>query len=631
MLCDIGDDTTSTGGSWYLGVVAGLIPITAVVALDPQGWFPFSVAKWWSTLTVALLAAALAAAQRPMPSAAPLPRLERATIALMVMLLVVVGLSSLVALDGWYAWVGTPIRHLGLLAWFVFALMFAVGRRVGADDEASGVAIRGTLVAGLLLGLYCMLELIAGPPVEFVSNSSRLGGTFGSAAYLGAACCLLLPVALGASIDGAEARSWRIVGALASAGVAVAVIGSGSRSALVGLAVSGVVVTGCALFGRAVPDRNARSGPVMSSGAAVTVVLSGGLAVVAATWAGVFERTAGWTSRLDEWRIALRAIVAHPVTGVGPEGYRLVVGRFIDADYVRRYGESTGIDRAHSGVLDVTITSGIVAGAIYLALLGVVCWSAVRLIRRGYNTASARCIGLGGAVIGYAVQQQLLFPIAELDPVFWLLAGIVVVRARPFSGVHDNVLADEPTRRRRQAKIGTVAAALLALAVTLSAVSGVRAVAADRLARDAIRASDVDVAIKRAEAATRRAPHDIRHRLLLARSHERERSLTGIDRALEGVDAALDISPLEPTARFERARLLSLRAAITGDGTDRLAAAQAWDDEFERSPYCARCHLEAGLAALERGDTAAARTSLATAADLGNERALVIIDQVPQD
>lgn len=267
-----------------------------MVALDPQGWFSFSVAKWWSTLTVACVAAALAAALRRTPSTAPSPRLERATVAL----LVVVGLSSLFALDGWYAWVGTPIRHPGLLALVVFAAMFAVGRRVAADDDASVAAIRGTLVAGLLLGLYCTVELIAGAPIEFVSNSSRLGGPFGSAAYLGAACCLLLPVALGAAIDGAGVRSWRIVGAVAAAGVAVAVVGSGSRAALVGLAVSGAVIAVGALLGRASADRNSRSLPVMSAGAVVTLVLSVAFAVVAATWAGVFERTARWTSRLDE-------------------------------------------------------------------------------------------------------------------------------------------------------------------------------------------------------------------------------------------------------------------------------------------------------------------------------------------
>lgn len=34
-------------------------------------------------------------------------------------------------------------------------------------------------------------------------------------------------------------------------------------------------------------------------------------------------------------------------------------------------------------------------------------------------------------MIADAVQQQLLFPIAELDPVSWLLTGIVVALARP--------------------------------------------------------------------------------------------------------------------------------------------------------------------------------------------------------
>ena len=580
------------------------------------------------TLTVALLAAALAAALRPAPPAESAPTLERATLALMLTLLVVIGVSSLVALDGWYAWVGTPIRHLGMLAWVVFAAMFLVGRRVGVDREASRSAIRGISVAGLLLGLYCTLELIAGPPVDFVSNSSRLGGPFGSAAYLGAASCLLLPVALGTAIDGGEARSWRIVGAVASVGVAGAVVGSGSRAALVGLALSGVVV---AVLGRAVVDRRLRALSVMPAGAVVILVISVALAVFGAGRTGVFERTAGWTSRLDEWRIALRTIADHPVTGVGPEGYRLVVGRFVDSDYGRRYGESTGIDRAHSGLLDVAITSGVVAGVVYLALLGAVCWSAVRLIRRGYNTASTTDIGLGSAVIAYAVQQQLLFPIAEIDPVFWLLAATVVVRARTCHGVVGTAPGDEPTRRRRQVTVGALVAALLVLAATLSAVSGVRAVAADRLARDAIRAIDVDVALDRAQAATHRAPNDIRHRLLLARSHERERSLGGVDWAIDAADAALDISPLEPTARFERARLLSLRADITGTSADRLAAARAWDDEIARSPYCARCHLGAGLAALERDDTEAARVSLTTAAGLGNEQALAILDQAPQD
>jgi len=51
----ISDDETLPSGSWYLGAAAGLVPIAAVLALDPQGWFPYTVAKWWAVLVVVLI------------------------------------------------------------------------------------------------------------------------------------------------------------------------------------------------------------------------------------------------------------------------------------------------------------------------------------------------------------------------------------------------------------------------------------------------------------------------------------------------------------------------------------------------------------------------------------------------
>jgi len=63
----ISDDTTLPSGSWYLGAAAGLVPSAAVLSLDPQGWFPFTLAKWW----VVLLAATIAATSSTRRAAAP--------------------------------------------------------------------------------------------------------------------------------------------------------------------------------------------------------------------------------------------------------------------------------------------------------------------------------------------------------------------------------------------------------------------------------------------------------------------------------------------------------------------------------------------------------------------------------
>lgn len=60
----------------------------------------------------------------------------------------------------------------------------------------------------------------------------------------------------------------------------------------------------------------------------------------------------GGATRVDEWRVAGRVLVAHPVTGVGPEGYRIAFAEGVDEAYERRHGRDPLPDRAHAGPLD---------------------------------------------------------------------------------------------------------------------------------------------------------------------------------------------------------------------------------------------------------------------------------------
>ena len=80
-----------------------------------------------------------------------------------------------------------------------------------------------------------------------------------------------------------------------------------------------------------------------------------------------------------------------------------------------------------------------------------------------------------------------------------------------------------------------------------------------------------------------------------------------------------------------RARLLALRASITGTTADRSTARSAWADLVADAPSCARCHLGVALAALERGDTDEAVGSLERAASLGNRDAARLLDRLAAD
>ena len=258
------------------------------------------------------------------------------------------------------------------------AVRRAVRRRPAGRRPPTGGWCCGRSRSRLLaVDAYAVAEWIGHPPVEVTGTTDRFGGPFGSPALLGAAVVLLLPVAVGTAFDTTERRAWRGAGALAAVGALVPLLGSGSRAALVALAVA-LVVGGAAVGVRTL--RTARRRWLAVSGLAVVAVL----VLIAVTPVG--DRLAATVdpgsgvarSRLDEWRVALDALGERPVLGVGPEGYRIAFPGSVDDAYVREHGRSTVTDRAHAGLLDVGLSSGLPGALAYAALVGLVVVHAVR-------------------------------------------------------------------------------------------------------------------------------------------------------------------------------------------------------------------------------------------------------------
>ena len=148
-------------------------------------------------------------------------------------------LSALVNGDAKVALLGHPDRHFGVVTWVLLFALFCAGQQV--VDQVTTLS-RASVVAALWVGGYCLWELLFGPPVSVATTTRRLLGPFGSAAFLGAACCLLLPVALGVALDRSEDRWWRRAAGAGAGLLAIALIGSGTRAAWLGAAVALVAV-----------------------------------------------------------------------------------------------------------------------------------------------------------------------------------------------------------------------------------------------------------------------------------------------------------------------------------------------------------------------------------------------------
>jgi hypothetical protein len=268
---------------------------------------------------------------------------------------------------------------------------------------------------------------------------------------------------------------------------------------------------------------------------------------------------AGGRGRLDEWRVATNVVLEHPVVGVGPEGYRVAFHEGVDARYERTHGRRQQPDRAHSTPIDLLLAGGaplLVAWLLLVALVGAAAWRALR-------AGPWWLRGVAAGLVSHVAGQLLLFPIAELEPVAWLLAGILVTQApsrahRVPASARRAGRGEAPPARGRWVGGGLGAIAAVAL------LAGVVDVVADHRAQravDALGRGDTSAALVAADSAAALGPDEVRLHLLAARAAVADQR--GFLAGLQRVDDALAVSPQDPIALLQRLTLLVERAEAT--------------------------------------------------------------------
>jgi O-antigen ligase/Flp pilus assembly protein TadD len=536
-----------------------LLPIAALCAVDPSGLAPFGPAKWALVPTLVLLGFAALAHEGRL-------RLDGARA--LAAFVAWTAVCAAFGLDGLYAWTGTPERHFGVITWALVLLCWWAGRSL--DAHARRIVLIACTIAIGAAGGWAGAEVLGWEPLRLVGVGDRPVGPLGSSAFLAAAAVLLTPIALGQTM---QSRGWARVAAAATAGLGLtALAASGARAAILASVVVAVIVV--------VMHRDRRVLAVVGACAlvGVGVVVASGAAHRVSSLAS--DRDGGARGRLDEWRVAARVVADRPVIGTGPEGYRIAFGRAVDDRYEQSHGRAPVPDRAHSALLDVAATTGLPGLGLYLVAVAMALVAAWKTVRRGPPLLAGAAVG----VVAYFAQSVFLFPIAELEPLAWLLAGICAAERVP------------ATKRERR----VVATTGVGLAVVV-AVAGLGDVMADRRAKHELaRVAQDEPAM--ANVATLR-PDQVRYRLVDARIHEKTATRRGLRRAIADLDHALAVSPRDPVVRTEKGRLLLELAQLGGEK----ANARAHLEQLSRDdPRNAETLLRLGVARDLTGDTTAA-------------------------
>jgi O-antigen ligase len=564
--------------------------VAAAGAVDPAGLRPFTTLRWAVLGVLAVLAVATARGGGALP---------RRFAWAWAVLLGGMAVATVTAIDPLMAVVGHPRRHLGLVGWVVGALAFVAGARLTAHERRVHL-VRGVVVAAGTTGVAAIADGLGWDPMGVRFGDGRTGGLLGQPVYLGALALLLAPAAFGVAADRATDRRWRWAAVAGGSACSIAIVLSGTRGAWLGVLVAAALAS----------HELARWANAHRRLAAGALVLAAGLAVsasVGARTATLFDpQINGGMGRLDEWRLAAAVIADDPLTGAGPEGYRIAVLAHVDEDYARRHGRHEVIDRAHNAVLDIAATAGAPAAGAYVLLLGLVLWQCGHVIRRRPGP-DRFAYGVALGLVAWVVQLQVSFPIAEVDPVAWLLAGSLVSA--------EAAEAAEATAHAWTGRALRIGATLVAGGL---AVSGILAISADR---DLHRAEQAlpDAprrAVQAADRATSTRPDDVDAWYVAARVASAGPSLLALDAGLQRVDDGLDHFPLDPALRDLREELLVERALRSGLDDDLQAARRAAAERVTADPANGAHHRRLGLVLAARGDRAAAADALRRAVQL---------------
>lgn len=683
----------STTGVPAVAVAVAVVVAGVVMAVDPAGLRPYTTLRW---AVVGVATATVAAAVRWRP-----PRPVAVVGAALLCWLV---LATATAHDPLTALVGHPRRHLGLAGWIVCALALLAGTGLrGGGRRLVGRTV--TLAAGVT-GAAVAADLLGWDPFGTRFAGGRVGGLLGQPLYLAVTTLLVGAVAVGIAADRSERWGWRMVGVVGAVGAAVALGASQTRGAWLGaLAAIGLVAArrgrgrgprreaavesaggrreaavetagergpgpagpGDPKAGSAArpcrrrrwPDRDPGIGSAGRRGRALTAAglalaaLGAVLTVTGPRLADLADRdAAGGIGRVDEWRVAVRVVADDPITGVGPDGYRIAAPAHIDDDYTRRHGRDEVVDRAHSAPLDVAATAGVPAALLFVGLMGVLLVRCARVISRSSDTV---LVAAAAGVVAWSVQMLVGFPIAEVDPLAWLLAGMVVAAtsARPSRPHGPDGLGRTNGRRvagrgessggdvgagpgERDAGAPWVTRVVAAVVACVLGVGGMTAVRVDRAlarAEDARQEGDIAAALAEADQATDLRPDDIDAWYLATRLAATPDGLPALDNGLDRIEAALDRLPGDPALRHVHTALLVERAQRTGLAADVASAERSARALVADDPSSPAAHRALGLALVTRGDEDAARAALARALALdpdddGARAALEALDDV---
>jgi O-antigen ligase len=313
---------------------------------------------------------------------------------------------------------GTNGRNTGLITYFAFSILFVV-----AMVASSTLFLKRFLLASLLIGVaslgYGVIQGLGADPIAWVNPYSPVFGFLGNPNFQSSLLGILGTVVFTQLLSGTA--NIQIKGAcLVYLLVTLYVIReTASQQGFLVLLIGSAVSLGVFVYGK-----NCALGYSYLGLAAVGFVAALIGTLNKGPLASLLYKDSV-TYRGDYWRAGWKMTLDNPIFGVGMDSYVDWYRRSRTVEATLRRGPETTSNAAHNVFLDISAYGGFPLVLIYLALMILVIFSAVKVIKRSQDLNP----GFVGLLAGWvAFQAQSIISINQIGLAIWgwVLSGLII-------------------------------------------------------------------------------------------------------------------------------------------------------------------------------------------------------------
>jgi len=363
----------------------------------------------------------------------------------------------LVALTGWACvsalFSPSPILSVfgaygsneGLAAILGYALVaFLAIQYVRSTRALRTMAITVVSAASLVSG-YAVVQFAGLDPFGWINETGRAFATMGNPDSLGT--YLLLPLALALGLALSTTRRWHRLGWWAVAAlIAAALLATATRGAWIG-AIAAALCAGLLGWARGRQASRTRKSVVCGLAAAAVVAIAFAIVSIRPRLAGNATTVSAVLTSLSNgrtviWLTGLRAWLAKPITGWGPDGFGRAFQSAAGADWYALVDGLQAALNAHNFLIQTLATLGVPGLALIAWVLGGTMIESLRGMPPARGPARTLLLSLWAALVGVIVALFFGVTVPAVTVWLWLIVGLLLAPlAHRVAAPHKAVLA----------------------------------------------------------------------------------------------------------------------------------------------------------------------------------------------